>query len=259
MVRTLPAGGLLYWFGGSHHVDRSDLCDHGFARRLGASGGLRRHLKIQALLRHALIQRRAHFSYIQPTRGFAMSSPDDDVCPVRDELLGELYHANDRFMPGFVSTLAPDIRASLALFCYRRNHLHSMGLAIAASCNEADLVRDGQLVGKVRQRPFFMVVGRGSAAEGVPRRLGLVVGVELPEDRFALRPALSPLSSADRRHQHQCERGRFEPGKPAFPVLPWQDQSQGVPPPNRTDRAQDITCRGYREKRISGHRSGAVR
>jgi hypothetical protein len=67
----------------------------------------------------------------------------DDVCPVRDELLGELYRADDRFMPGFVSTLAPDIRASLALFCYRRNHLHSMGLAIAASCDEDDLVREG--------------------------------------------------------------------------------------------------------------------
>jgi hypothetical protein len=72
-----------------------------------------------------------------------MSAPDDDICPVPDELLGELYHANDQIMPGFVSGLAPDIRASLALFCYRRNHLHSMGLAIAASCNEADLVREG--------------------------------------------------------------------------------------------------------------------
>jgi hypothetical protein len=58
-----------------------------------------------------------------------MSSPDDDICPVRDELLGELYRANDRFMPGFVSNLAPDTRASLALFCYRRNHLHSIGLS----------------------------------------------------------------------------------------------------------------------------------
>jgi hypothetical protein len=72
-----------------------------------------------------------------------MSSPDEDVCPVRDELLGELCHANDRFIPDFVSTLAPDVRASLALFCYRRNHLHSIGLAIAASCDEADLVREG--------------------------------------------------------------------------------------------------------------------
>src|ERR1700761_4925209 len=52
-------------------------------------------------------------------------------------------------MPDFVSALAPDIRASLALFCYRRNHLHSMGLAIAASCDENDLVRQGGNAGAV--------------------------------------------------------------------------------------------------------------
>jgi hypothetical protein len=78
-----------------------------------------------------------------------MSSPGDDVCPIRDELLGELCRADDRFMPDFVSALAPDIRASLALFCYRRNHLHSMGLAIAASCDENDLVRQGGNAGAV--------------------------------------------------------------------------------------------------------------
>jgi hypothetical protein len=71
----------------------------------------------------------------------------DDVCPVRDDLLGELCRANDFLVPGFVSTLAPDIRASLALFCYRRSHLHSMGLAIAASCDEDNLVWAGGSVG----------------------------------------------------------------------------------------------------------------
>ena len=71
----------------------------------------------------------------------------DDVCPVHDELLGELYRANDLFVPGFVSTLGTDVRALLALFCYRRSHLHSMGLAIAASCDEDDLVRAGGSVG----------------------------------------------------------------------------------------------------------------
>jgi len=35
----------------------------------------------------------------------------------------------------------------LALFCYRRSHLHSLGLAIAASCEEDDLVRLGGRVG----------------------------------------------------------------------------------------------------------------
>src|ERR1700704_543350 len=71
----------------------------------------------------------------------------DDVCPVRDELLGELHRANDLFIPGFVYGLAPDVRASLALFCYRRAHLHSMGLAIAARCEEDSLVWAGGNVG----------------------------------------------------------------------------------------------------------------
>jgi hypothetical protein len=72
----------------------------------------------------------------------------DDVCPVSDELLGELCRAYDLFVPAFVSTLEPDIRALLALFCYRRSHLHSMGLAIAAACDEDDLVWAGQGVGE---------------------------------------------------------------------------------------------------------------
>jgi hypothetical protein len=35
----------------------------------------------------------------------------------------------------------------LALFCYRRSHLHMMGLTIAAGCDEDDLVRIGGRVG----------------------------------------------------------------------------------------------------------------
>jgi hypothetical protein len=71
----------------------------------------------------------------------------DDVCPISDELLGELYRANDLFVPSFVSALPPDVRAWLALFCYRRSHLHSMGLGIAASCDKDNLVRAGGSVG----------------------------------------------------------------------------------------------------------------
>jgi hypothetical protein len=82
----------------------------------------------------------------------------DDVCPVRDELLGELCRANDLFVPSFVYGLAPDIRASLALFCYRRSHLHSIGLAIAASCDEDSLVWAGgalaHLYSRVRGGPL---------------------------------------------------------------------------------------------------------
>jgi len=75
--------------------------------------------------------------------------PDDDVCPIRDELLGELYGASKLGLPALVATVPPRIRAMLALFCYHRSHLHSLGLAIAASCDEDDLVRVGGRVGAI--------------------------------------------------------------------------------------------------------------
>jgi hypothetical protein len=43
----------------------------------------------------------------------------DDVFPVSDDLLGELYRANGLFVPGFVSTLPPDTKASLEHFSIR--------------------------------------------------------------------------------------------------------------------------------------------
>jgi hypothetical protein len=72
---------------------------------------------------------------------------DDEECPVRDELLGELYAANKHGLPALVATVPPTARAMLALFCYHRSHLHSLGLAIAATCDEDDLVRLGGRVG----------------------------------------------------------------------------------------------------------------
>jgi hypothetical protein len=73
--------------------------------------------------------------------------PDDDICPVREELLGELYGASKLGLSALLATVPPRTRAMLALFCYHRSHLHSMGLAIAASCEEDDLVRFGGRVG----------------------------------------------------------------------------------------------------------------
>ena len=35
----------------------------------------------------------------------------------------------------------------LALFCYRRSHLHSLAIAIAASCDERELIQLGGRVG----------------------------------------------------------------------------------------------------------------
>jgi hypothetical protein len=72
---------------------------------------------------------------------------ENDSCPVRDELLGELYRADQNGLPLLVESVAPDVRAMLALFCYRKAHLHSLAIAIALSCSERDLFRIGGRVG----------------------------------------------------------------------------------------------------------------
>ena len=72
---------------------------------------------------------------------------DSERCPVRDELLGEMYRANEHGLARLVDSVSPDVRAQLALFCYRKSHLHSLALSIASSCNERDLILLGGRVG----------------------------------------------------------------------------------------------------------------
>ncbi len=72
---------------------------------------------------------------------------DSDSCPIRDELLGELYRSSASGLPHLVESVSPDVRAMLALFCYRRSHLHSLALTVAATCSERDLLQFGGRVG----------------------------------------------------------------------------------------------------------------
>jgi hypothetical protein len=46
-----------------------------------------------------------------------------------------------------VESVSSDVRAMLALFCYRRSHLHSLALSIASTCTERELVHFGGRVG----------------------------------------------------------------------------------------------------------------
>ena len=72
---------------------------------------------------------------------------ENDFCPVQDDLLGEMYRASEHGLPQLVESVTPDVRAMLALFCYRRSHLHSLALSIAASCSERELIQLGGRVG----------------------------------------------------------------------------------------------------------------
>ena len=88
---------------------------------------------------------------------------ENDFCPVRDELLGEMYRASEHGLPQLVASVSPDVRAMLALFCYRRSHLYSLALSIATSCSEQDLVQIGGRVGST-----LYTLSREPAARNAP-------------------------------------------------------------------------------------------
>lgn len=67
----------------------------------------------------------------------------DDVCPVPESLFGQLFRAHPQGLPELVATIPAQTRAMLALFCYRRAHLHALSLAIASTCSEIDLIEAG--------------------------------------------------------------------------------------------------------------------
>ncbi|MGA9088128.1 MAG: hypothetical protein WB420_03370 [Bradyrhizobium sp.] len=92
---------------------------------------------------------------------------ENDFCPVRDELLGEMYRANENGLPQLVASVSSDVRAMLALFCYRRSHLYSLALSIAASCNERELIQLGGRVGST-----LYALSREPAARAMPSSYG---------------------------------------------------------------------------------------
>ena len=89
---------------------------------------------------------------------------ENDFCPVRDELLGEMYRASEHGLPKLVESVSPEVRAMLALFCYRRSHLHQLALAIAASCTERELVENGGRVGSTLYALSRAPAGRASVS-----------------------------------------------------------------------------------------------
>ena len=120
---------------------------------------------------------------------------ENDFCPVRDELLGEMYRASETGLPQLVESVSSDVRAMLALFCYRRSHLHSLALSIAASCSERDLIQVGGRVGSTlyalsRETPAARAPSSSSSRKPItlstkPLSTFAPVEDELDEQEFA--------------------------------------------------------------------------
>lgn len=71
----------------------------------------------------------------------------DDACPISDRALATLYSANEGSLPKLLDAIGSEIKPALAFYCYRRAHLETVGLAIAASCDETQLVSFGGAAG----------------------------------------------------------------------------------------------------------------
>jgi hypothetical protein len=95
---------------------------------------------------------------------------DSDVCPIRDELLGEMYRASEQGLPRLVESVSPSVRAMLAMFCYRRAHLYSLALAIAGSCTERDLIQFGGRAGATLYSLSREPAARQSSSSGYAGR-----------------------------------------------------------------------------------------
>lgn len=74
--------------------------------------------------------------------------PQEEQCPVPEEVLGHLYRASKHGLEELVATVPAATRAMLALYCYRRAHLQAIGLSVASSCTVDDLETFGGNAGK---------------------------------------------------------------------------------------------------------------
>jgi hypothetical protein len=114
---------------------------------------------------------------------------EDEPCPVTDQMLGEIYRASEHGLNELIATVPPTARALLAVFCYRRAHLASIGLAIAATCEEDDLTSLGGNAGvmlfeRSRKAPQSRLADAGTSSR---RKITLSVG-----------PISAPISDANK-------------------------------------------------------------
>jgi hypothetical protein len=105
------------------------------------------------------------------TPALARSIDDwDDEFVASDSLFNSLYRADEQTILRVIAPLTQHQRAALAAFCYRRSQLHSVGLTIAATCEQLTLIQVlGTAVGTVlhnQSRQRRAPVGR---APGVHR------------------------------------------------------------------------------------------
>ena len=71
-----------------------------------------------------------------------------EFCPVSSTFLSRMFRSSPEGVALLVRTVPGQTRAALAVYCSRREHLRSLGVTIAASCNERELAAQAGEAGK---------------------------------------------------------------------------------------------------------------
>ena len=111
----------------------------------------------------------------------------EEDCPVPEQLLGQFYRAEAHGLAKLVASVPAKTRAMLAFYCYRRAHLQSIGLAVAASCEESDLEECGGHAGRVlfeksRQAPEMARYSHYAVRRNVSLSNGAIMQVAIDQD-----------------------------------------------------------------------------
>jgi hypothetical protein len=70
----------------------------------------------------------------------AFASLNEESCPVPEDVFQQVHGAEPPNAVAIAASLPEDQRASLAVFCYRKRHLHELGLMIASTCDCPSLI-----------------------------------------------------------------------------------------------------------------------
>ena len=103
---------------------------------------------------------------------------NEDYCPVSDDVFGRLRQAAPPDAVGIARSLPSSQRAHLAVFCYRRRHLHELGLMIAATCERSALVAVANASGMIiydqsRDPKKTLALELGRLADRGPKTISL--------------------------------------------------------------------------------------
>src|SRR4051794_35909964 len=75
--------------------------------------------------------------------------PQEEVCPIAESVLADLYRASPQRLHASVESVPARVRALLAIYCFRRAHLSTLGMAIASTCERDELIKSGGQLGAV--------------------------------------------------------------------------------------------------------------